>query len=158
MKTAFELSKELIQNVKPSMAYAGGDFAALCKSANADVFLTGEYGDAQVKINGGEVAETYFTTFHHTAAAHQAADIALLWRYVTGTAKKCSLRADGCAARAAACVLPLLEGLDTAYLERAMLELSGVEDYYRECFITSILSLGGMDGCIAMASCRVELF
>ena len=124
----------------------------------ADVFLTGEYGDAQVKINGGEVAETYFTTFHHTVAAHQAADIALLWRYVTGTAKQCSLRADGCAARAAACVLPLLEGLDTAYLEKSMLELSGVEDYYKECFIPSILSLGGMDGCIAMASCRVELF
>ncbi len=35
MKTAFDLSKELIQNCKPSMAFSGGDFAAWRKEARS---------------------------------------------------------------------------------------------------------------------------
>ncbi len=125
---------------------------------SGDIFLTGEYGDATPRIPGTANAERYFTTFHYTSAAYRAQDVSLLWRLASSMADECTLWADGIAARAAACALPLLEGVKTASLEASALELSTDEDYMKGFFVPCLLPLGGLKGCVALADCPVELF
>ena len=125
---------------------------------SGDLFLTGEYGDAKPAILGTFNAERYFTTFHYTTAAHQAQDVALLWKLTASMAEEATLWAEGIATRAAACALPLLTGLKTAALEAQALELSTDRDYMEEFFLPCFLPLGGLRGCLSMAYCPVRLF
>ena len=125
---------------------------------SGDLFLTGEFGDTQPAILGTPNAERYFTTFHYTTAAHQARDVALLWRLTASPAEEATLWAEGTAARAAACALPLLEGVSKASLEEKALELVTDKDYMEGFFIPCFLPLRGLEGCLEMAECAVEMF
>ena len=59
---------------------------------------------------------------------------------------------------AAACALPLLDGVKMAELESAPLAISGDDAYFHDCFIPGILTLGGVEGCLAMTECEVVRF
>ena len=125
---------------------------------SGDLFLTGEFGDVRPAVLGTYNAERYFTTFHYTTAAHQAQDVALLWRLTASMAEEATLWAEGTAARAAACALPLLEGLRKASLEKKALGLVTDRDYMEDFFLPCLLPLGGLAGCLEMAECAVEMF
>lgn len=125
---------------------------------SGDLFMTGEMNGADFQIQGGGLAEWYFNTFHYTRDAYQVQDVALLWKIAAAQAEECFLWADGCAARAAACALPLLPGVRQAELEKAALDLKGDEAYFENWFVPGILLLGGFEGCLAMAECPVTLF
>ena len=125
---------------------------------SGDLFLTGEFGDAKPAILGTYNAERYFTTFHYTTAAHQTQDVALLWRLTASMGEEATLWAEGAAARAAACALPLLTEVKAAALEAQALELSTDRDYMEEFFLPCFLPLGGLQGCLSMADCPVQLF
>ena len=125
---------------------------------SGDLFLTGEFGDAKPAILGTYNAERYFTTFHYTTAAHQAQDVALLWKLTASMAEEATLWAEGTAARAAACALPLLEDVSKAALEGKALELNTDAAYMEGFFLPCLLPLGGLEGCLEMAECVVEMF
>ena len=125
---------------------------------SGDLFLTGEFGDIKPAILGTYNAQRYFTTFHYTTAAHQTRDVALLWRLTASMAEEATLWAEGTAARAAACALPLLEGVNKAMLESKALELVTDKDYMEGFFLPCFLPLGGLAGCLEMAECHVEMF
>lgn len=125
---------------------------------SGDLFLTGEFGDIKPAILGTPNAQRYFTTFHYTTAAHQTRDVALLWRLTASLAGEATLWAEGTAARAAACALPLLEGVSKASLEEKALELVTDKDYMEGFFLPCFLPLGGLAGCLEMAECPVEMF
>jgi hypothetical protein len=125
---------------------------------SGDLFLTGEFGDIRPAILGTYNAERYFTTFHYTTAAHQTQDVALLWRLTASMGEEATLWAEGAAARAAACALPLLTEVKAAALEAQALELSTDRDYMEEFFLPCFLPLGGLQGCLSMADCPVQLF
>ena len=125
---------------------------------SGDLFLTGEFGDAKPAVLGTYNAERYFTTFHYTTAAHQTQDVALLWRLTASMAEEATLWAEGTSARAAACALPLLEGVSKAALEEKALELVTDRDYMEGFFLPCLLPLRGLEGCLEMAECAVEMF
>ncbi len=125
---------------------------------SGDLFLTGEFGDIKPAILGTPNAQRYFTTFHYTASAHQAQDVALLWRLTASPAEEATLWAEGTAARAAACALPLLEGVSKAALEGQALKLTTDSEYMEGFFLPCFLPLGGLAGCLEMVGCPVELF
>lgn len=125
---------------------------------SGDLFLTGEYGDVRPAIPGTPNAERYFTTFHYTTAAHQAQDVALLWKLTAAMGEDATLWAEGTAARATACALPLLEGICKAALEGKALNLTTDTEYMENFFLPCFLPLGGLAGCLAIADCPVELF
>lgn len=124
---------------------------------SGDLFLTGEYANAEKKILGGS-GKQYFTTFHYTTDAFRAQDVAHLWQIALQTAPERTLWADGCAARAAACALPLLSGVSGAELEAEALQLSGDAEYFQSCFIPGILTLGGLNGCLTFTEVPVKTF
>ena len=133
---------------------------------SGDLFLTGEYADAKVTVTGGSQGEKFFTTFHDTPAACRAQDVRLLWLAAKrtgcgcaeGTGPEVSLLAEGDAALAAACALPFLEGTALAELDGKALDLKDEAAYMEKCFIPGILALGGLETCISLAPCKVELF
>ena len=125
---------------------------------SGDLFLTGEFGDAKPAILGTYNAERYFTTFHYTTAAHQAQDVALLWKLTASMAEEATLWAEGTAARAAACALPLLEDVSKAALEGKAVELNTDAAYREGFFLPCLLPLGGLEGCLKMAEFAVEMF
>lgn len=125
---------------------------------SGDLFLTGEMAGSERKIGGGETGRNHFTTFNYTNDALRIQDVALLWRSMKADGQECVLWAEGVAAKAAACALPLLEGVHAAYIEKDALSLTTDEEYFEKFFVPGILLLGGPKGCISMADCPVELF
>lgn len=125
---------------------------------SGDLFLTGEYADASVKILGGEVGECYYTTFHYTPEAFRVQDAVKLWKLARTMGAECSLWAEGTGARAAAIALPLMDGIASAELEDAALQLPDDGAYMERCFLPGIRVLGGIEGCLAMAECEVKRF
>ncbi|MBO4392298.1 MAG: GNAT family N-acetyltransferase [Clostridia bacterium] len=119
----------------------------LCENTalvSGDIFGTGEYGGAEISVE-----QRFFTTFHYTPDAYRASDVALLWQVTRNTGSVCSLRAYGVAAVASACALPLLEGAESVFLEKdALLSV--------HCNIPGIALLGGPEGCLSLADCKVE--
>jgi len=134
---------------------------------SGDLFMTGETAAAQRVMDGKPVCyhkdaadnpRRYFTTFNDTDDALRTQDVALLWQLTRETGSECCLWAEGVAARAAACALPLLEKVEQAYLEKAALELEGDEAYYREFFVPGLLQLGGLSGVLKMTDAPVVFF
>ena len=113
---------------------------------SGDIFETGEYGNAKARTD-----QKYMTTFHYTPDAFRSSDVALLWQVTRKTGSECSIRAYGSAAVAAACALPLLEGVKKAWLEKDA--LSGAA-----CDIPGIALLGGPEGCLTLCECETEIF
>ena len=125
---------------------------------SGDIFLTGEYGDAKVNIVGSENAKKYFTTFNYTCDQYRAQDIEFLWKEAKKLGEDCSLWAHGNAARNAAAVLPLLDDVKEAMLEKAPLKLSSDCEYLEKFHVPSILSLGGIEGCLKLKDAKIKLF
>ena len=125
---------------------------------SGDLFLTGEFGEAKPAILGTYNAERYFTTFHYTASAQQAQDVALLWELTASMGEEATLWAEGIAARAAACALPLLDGVSKVALEGEALNLTTDSEYMEGFFLPCLLPLGGLRGCLLMADCPIDLF
>ena len=123
---------------------------------SGDLFLTGEFEGAYYAFPNDN-ARRYFTTFHYTAAAHQAQDVSLLYRLAASTADQVSLYATGTVTPIAACALPLLDGVKSATLEGRGLELTADRDYMERFFLPCLLPLGGVQGCLQMAGCPVEM-
>ena len=84
--------------------------------------------------------------------------MALLWSLTASMAEEATLWAEGTAARAAACALPLLEGVNKAALEGQALKLTTDRDYMEGFFLPCFLPLGGLARCLEMAECPVEVF
>ncbi|MBE6569774.1 MAG: hypothetical protein E7658_06120 [Ruminococcaceae bacterium] len=125
---------------------------------SADLFMTGEYEGAQILVCGDDMYKPYTYTFNYPVCALRAQDTALLWKAISGNGMQCSILADGCAARAVACALPLLKNVQSAKLEKAAFALSGDEEYAENCYIPGILAVGGLEGCLKLAGCPVETF
>ncbi len=124
---------------------------------SADLYMTGEFEGAEITITGDEVCVRHTHSFNYPINALRAQDAALLWKAVHTDGMECSLVAEGCAARAAACALPFLDGVKSASLEKAPLLLNGEKEYHEQCYIPGILAVGGFDGFLQMADCPVEL-
>ena len=125
---------------------------------SGDLFMTGEFEGVNKQPETGKGANAYFTTFHYTTNAYRTQDTALLWQVATRFAPECSIWACGSAARAAACAIPLLNGVKKAQLEGSALSLEGDEAYFNEFFIPGIMLVGGIQGCLELADCNIELF
>ena len=124
----------------------------------ADLYRTGESADCAEVSEGTADDNRFLTTFHYTNDAHRAQDTARLIRIAAGMGEELTLRADGCAARAAACALALCDGVTSAKLEDAALDLQEDADYLRDFFIPGICTVGGLEDCLALAKCPVERF
>ena len=120
---------------------------------SGDVFLTGEFAGAVQNIAGSDYDNRYFTTFNYTTDALRTQDAALLIRTAESLGGELTVRAEGCAARWAACALALCGGVTSAKLDRAALENV---DYFREFFLPGICAAGGLEECLALAKCPVE--
>ena len=130
---------------------------------SGDLFLTGESGECQRVISEADIKSPYFTTnhlttFNDTPDALRTQDASLLIRVAADMGGELTVWANGRAARAVACALPLCDGIRSVKLESAALALDGDEAYYRNCFIPGICALGGLEGCLALAKCEVERF
>ena len=131
---------------------AGG--AAL---VGADLFMTGEYRSARIRIGGGAQGKKYFTTFNDTVAMSQCQDVALLWQIVKSMGGACTLRAEGKAARAAACALPLLTGVTAAVIDRSALDADD-QELARDFLLPGLKNIGGFEGCLNLAACPVQFY
>lgn len=135
---------------------------------SGDLFLTGESGECTQEVSPADTGSPYYyanqhhTTFNYTPDALRIQDASLLIRVADRMAAAASgeltVWADGCAARAVACALPLCGDVSHACLEASALALDGDNAYYHEFFLPGICALGGMKACLAMASCPVETF
>ncbi len=125
---------------------------------SGDLFMTGEFDGCTMDIAGNENDNIYFTTFNYTADALRIQDASLLIRIAAAPGSELTVWADGCAARAAACALPLCDGVKKARLESAALELDGDDAYYSTFFVPGICTVGGLEGCLALAQCEIERF
>lgn len=125
---------------------------------SADLFMTGEFAGAEIKRDYMADWHAHTTSFSYTVDAERAQDVALLWKAVHTEGMQCSIVADGCAARAVVCALPLLDDVKSAALEKAALGLEGDADYYEKCFMPGILAAGGLEGCLKLTKCPVETF
>ena len=125
---------------------------------SGDLFMLGEFTDRVRRIEGAPQGERYYTTFHYTVDAYRMQDIALLWKAACETGAECTLWAEGQAARAAACALPLLKDVKQAWLENAALALEGDAAYHEQFRVPGVMVLGGMQGCLQLADCPVETF
>ena len=126
---------------------------------SGDLYQSGESADcAQVDFVNDSV-NRYFSTFHNTADANRVQDAVRLIRYAASLGADVTVRAEGIAARAAACAIALYDGAVSALLENDALTLP-CDDmaFYREFFIPGIRLLGGPRGCLALAMCPVTLF
>ena len=124
-------------------------------AVSGDLFLTGETAEYADKINE---KGTHYTTFNSTIHTLRAQDASLLLTVSRALGEELTVTASGCAARAAAAALALSDEVTLARLEGAALELSGDEAYYKDCFIPGICALGGLEGCLALASCDIVRF
>ncbi len=125
---------------------------------SGDLFMTGEFAGCTMDIAGSDSDNNYFTTFNYTADALRIQDASLLIRTAADFGTELTVWADGCAARAVACALPLCGGMKKARLESAALELDGDDVYYSEFFVPGICTVGGLEGCLKLAPCEIELF
>lgn len=125
---------------------------------SGDLFLLGEITEDRFKPIQDAQGLQHFTTFHYTADAYRIQDVALLWKAARETGAACTLWAEGAAARAAACALPFLEGVEYAMLERDALALVGDVEYHEHFRVPGIMLAGGIDGCLELADCPVETF
>ena len=134
---------------------------------SGDLFLTGESSECKQVVSEADIKSPYFTTdhlttFNDTPDALRAQDASLLMQVAAEVAAdlggELTVWADGRGARAAACALALCDGVQSAKLEGAALELSGDEAYYQNFFIPGICALGGLEGCLALAKCEINRF
>jgi len=125
---------------------------------SGDILLCGEFEGLKQNIGGTDHDNRYFTTFNYTADAFRAQDAALLISLAGEMGDELTVWADGCAARACVCALPLCGGVKSAKLEAAALKLEGDSAYYENCFIPGICALGGLEGCLKLAGCETETF
>ncbi len=130
---------------------------------SGDLFLTGESRDCKQELAENDLKSPYYTpnhltTFNDTVNTLRIQDASLLIRAAADTGIELTVWANGQAARAVACALPLCGGVASARLEAAALSLDGDEAYYREFFVPGICALGGLQGCLSLAQCPVALF
>ena len=133
------------------------------KLVSGDLFLTGESRDCQQTVSPAHTSSPYYTTahlttFNSTPDALRAQDASLLIRVAADMGGSLTVWANGCGARAVACTLPLCDGVDRAVLEGAALSLVSDEDYRRSFFLPGICALGGLDACLQLAECPLEIF
>ena len=131
---------------------------------SGDLFLTGESAECKQEMSPADVSSPYYagdryhTTFHYTVDALRAQDASLLLEVAVDMGGEVTLWAEGCAARAAACALALRGGSLSAKLEASALALPDEQAYHRDCFIPGICAMGGLEGCLALATCPIETF
>lgn len=125
---------------------------------SGDLFLLGETADRQRRPISDAQGERHYNCFHDTDDTCRVQDAALLWQIARAAAPECILWAEGTAARAVACALPLLQGVQQAHLEDAALHLAGDQDYLARFNVPGIMLVGGLDGCLALADCPVTRF
>ena len=126
--------------------------------SSGDLFLTGESAVCTMDIQGSDSDNKYYTTFNYTADALRVQDAALLIGIAAEDGSVLTLRADGGAARAAACALALCGGVESAVLEEEALHLRGDEMYRDTFFLPGICAAGGLEGCLKLAECPVSFF
>ena len=126
---------------------------------SGDLYQSGESADCVQVDFVNDSVNRYFSTFHNTADANRVQDAVRLIRYAASLGADVTVRAEGIAARAAACAIALYDGAVSALLENDALTLP-CDDmaFYREFFIPGIRLLGGPRGCLALAMCPVTLF
>ena len=135
---------------------------------SGDLFLTGESAECKQEVSPADTNSPYYynnlhqTTFNYTPDALRAQDASLLIavanRIATAEGAELTVWAEGCAARAVACALPLCVGVADAALESAALHLVDDEAYYRDFLIPGICALGGLQACLRLTTCPVHTF
>ena len=135
---------------------------------SGDLFLTGESADCEQVVSPADAGSPYFynnlhqTTFNYTIHALRIQDAARLMavarRMAEAAEGNLTIWAEGMAARAVACALPLCDGVAEATLEAEALALDSDEAYYKDFFVPGICALGGLDACLKLADCPIKTF
>ena len=135
---------------------------------SGDLFLTGESADCEQVVSPADAGSPYFynnlhqTTFNYTLHALRIQDAARLMavarRMAEAAEGNLTVWAEGIAARAVACALPLCDGVAEAALEAEALALDSDEAYYKDFFVPGICALGGLDACLKLADCPIKAF
>ena len=85
------------------------------------------------------------------------ADASLLISVAASMGEELTVWAEGGGARAVACALPFHDTVIKATLEAAALELADDEAYARAFFLPGVCALGGLNACIELADCAVDM-
>jgi hypothetical protein len=125
---------------------------------SGDLFLLGEMSRRKITPSPDPQGVRYHTTFHYTTDAYRIQDVALLWQAARRMAPTCTLWAEGAAARAAACALPLLPQVQHAWLDEDALDLQGDAAYFKHFFVPGIMLVGGIEGCLQLSDCPITRF
>ena len=130
---------------------------------SGDLFLTGESASCTQTVSPAHIGSPYYspqhlTTFNSTPDTLRAQDASLLIRMAATMGEELTLWAKGCAARAAVCILPLCEGVSKALLEQDAIRLQSDSDYQDNLRIPGIRALGGLEACLELSRCPIELF
>ena len=125
---------------------------------SGDLFCLGEVEADRFKPIADYQGNMHYTTFHYTHDAYRMQDAALLWQAARLMGSECILWAEGAAARAAACVLPLLPEVKSAQLEADALNIHGNQEYFEQFHVPGILLVGGIEGCLELADCPITTF
>lgn len=131
---------------------------------SGDMFLTGESVGCEQEVSLADKGSPYYnnnyhrTTFNDTVEALRVQDASLLLQVAADMGGELTVWAEGFGARAAACVLALYDGVKSAKLEASALDMESQEAYYDDFYIPGICAMGGIQGCLALATCPIETF
>ena len=125
---------------------------------SGDLFMLGEVVDGIKRPITDAQGNMHFNCFHYTADGYRMQDAALLWQAAQRMGEDCTIWAEGAAARAVACALPLLTGVKAAKLEAEALNIQGNAAYMEHFNVPGIMLVGGIEGCLKLADCPVETF
>ena len=130
-----------------------------------DLFQTGESVGCDQVVSPAHSDSPYFynnihhTTFNYTTDTLRVQDASLLLQVAADMGGELTVWAEGFGAQAAACVLALRGGVRSARLEGdALASLKEPSDYYDDFFLPGICAMGGIETCLALASCPIEIF
>ena len=125
---------------------------------SGDLFMLGESAEGIKRPIADAQGARYYTTFHYSDNAYRIQDAALLWQSARLYAPECTIWAEGAAARAVACALPFLKGVNGVQLEKDALSLADDQAYFENFHVPGIMLVGGIEGALSLADCPVELF
>lgn len=128
---------------------------------SGDLFQTGESADYKqiLVVNGTqrpEPIQQYHTDFNNMPDAFRVQDVCLLAEMAAEWGEELTIYAEGSAARAAACALPLLDCVSSAYLEQSAVTMTTDRSYVMNFYIPGICAIGGLSECLELVKCEIH--
>ena len=108
-------------------------------------------------ISSKEIDPNYYTVFNYTVDAFRIQDAYALARAAASLGGELTARAKGVGARALAAALPFLDVFESVSLEREAMLSDDDPAYLDGFFVPGIRLIGGLDGCLALSTCKPRL-